>query len=319
MSTEDERKKWTIEYAEANGFSPDTIKSLHAAPARVFTSAASLSRCALRGAKLKKAHLNFIKDAISKIEKESNISTKSVTSFKKIDPIEVKLQEFIEAAFDMFMQKRSISKLSKFDIKAAVLESGANNSQVKAVLKAYTPIITELKSINRDPELKEAYSHFNKTEIKALLNFYESLTNGLEVAPKKTRKPRKPRAKKAKSPEKLLKKFTYKNSDSELKVQSINPESFIGATELWVYNTETRKLGVFRAASEAGLTVSGSSIRNYDEGTSFIKKIRKPKDVIPNITTFAKVALRKFVESIRSKPAKIRGRIGESVLLLRAF
>jgi hypothetical protein len=133
------------------------------------------------------------------------------------------------------------------------------------------------------------------------------------------KKQRKPRRKKVKTAAQLLKLFVYQKSDEELKFNSIEPEHIIDSTQLWVFNTKTRKLGVYYSQEGKTLSVSRKSIINYDEKISIQKKIRKPKEIVPQILTAGKVALKHVMEKIRAVESPIKSRINETVLLLRAL
>ena len=168
-----------------------------------------------------------------------------------------------------------------------------------------------------DPDVKEAYSNFTKTQLKKLIAYCDQvIVDGMKLAGEAV-KTRKPRKRKAKSAEQLIAKLNYAKDFAELKLVSIDPKTIIGATSLWVYNTKTRKLGVYQAADAAGLNIKGSTIQNFAESKSVSKKLRKPNITIPEVLKGGKVALRNVLNDIRAVESVLTGRINADTILLR--
>jgi hypothetical protein len=128
---------------------------------------------------------------------------------------------------------------------------------------------------------------------------------------------RAPRAKKAKPVEKIIAKLKYQKSNEPLKLVSINPTDIVGASELWVYNTKSRKLGKYVAKEFAELSVKGTSIINYDEAKSVQKTLRKPEEQLKEFKAAGKVQLRKFLDDIKAVDIKLNGRVNEEIILLK--
>jgi hypothetical protein len=103
----------------------------------------------------------------------------------------------------------------------------------------------------------------------------------------------------------------------ELKLTSVKPTDIVGCMALWVYNTKTRKLGVYHAEDIGGLSVKGSSILNFVENKSIQKKLRKPEQMIPEVLNGGKVFLRNVMESIRAVDSKLTGRVNVDTILLK--
>jgi hypothetical protein len=152
-----------------------------------------------------------------------------------------------------------------------------------------------------------------------LLQTYTAIVKDAERLAANASKQRKPRKKKPVSFEKMVAKIKYKVKDDSLKLQSVDPVKVVGAIQLWVYNTKTRKLGVYNAEDESGLKVKGTTIKNYVESTSISKTLRKPEKTLPLVVDGGKIALRKVLDGVNSKPIKMNGRIGKDTLLLRVI
>ena len=97
----------------------------------------------------------------------------------------------------------------------------------------------------------------------------------------------------------------------------MKPTDIIGVMQLWVYNTKTRKLGVYHAEDAGGLTVKGSSILNFAESKSVQKKLRKPEVTLPDVLTGGKVFLRNVIDTIKAVESNLNGRINADTILLR--
>jgi len=128
---------------------------------------------------------------------------------------------------------------------------------------------------------------------------------------------RKPKARKSQPKEKIVAKLKYKKSDEPTKLVSINPTDIIGAKELWVYNTKTRKLGKYVASEFNDLGVKGTSLTGFNENLSVCKTLRKPEDKLKEFKAAGKVQLRKFLEEINATDTKMNGRFNEETILLK--
>ena len=104
-----------------------------------------------------------------------------------------------------------------------------------------------------------------------------------------------------------------------MNIVSVDPASIIGKNQLWVYNKKYRKLGVYNADDASGLTVKGSTIKNFAESTAVAKKLRKPELIIPELLAGGKVFLRGVLNSIKAKESKLTGRINSETILLRVL
>lgn len=178
--------------------------------------------------------------------------------------------------------------------------------------------MTEVKD-GSDKQLVEGYSNYNRRHLNAFVKWLESVIEDCErfVAFKKAN--RKPRVTKAKPPSVQVAKLKYMAEFPMLGIKSITPSSLIGCEQLWVYNTKTRKLGVYKSTSTQGLQVKGTSIQNYDPDQSICKTIRKPEEVLKKVKEAGKIALRKVLTDVKAKEAELNGRISADVILLRAL
>ncbi len=169
-----------------------------------------------------------------------------------------------------------------------------------------------------DEQLTEGYGHYRAADYKRIMAFIDQILNdiiqyrGVKKATKKVRAP------KSVSKEKVVSKLKYAREDKSMRLVSINPVDIIGAQELWVYNTKTRRLGKYMADSLKGpLSVKGTTIIGYDEVKSVTKTLRKPEEKLKEFARATKVELRKFLEAIKATETRLNGRINAETVLLR--
>lgn len=175
----------------------------------------------------------------------------------------------------------------------------------------------ELEANYKNDELKEYYDNFDKKKFLNLFKCYTLIATDAERLASNAKATRKPRKKKPVSFEKMVKGLKFQKKDDTLKLQSVDPVKVVGATQLWIYNTKTRKLGVYNARDNAGLIVKGSTLQNYAVNTSISKTLRKPEKVLKIVTDGGKIALRKVLDEVNSKPTEMTGRINKDTILLR--
>jgi len=203
-------------------------------------------------------------------------------------------------------------------------------AHAKMIKDQYEPHLAEAKeSLEGSCEqLNEAYSFMNKQMKKDYVGFFEKIhlaCDAVILTGKANRKQRKPRAR---SKEVIIKKMKFQVNDGDLGIASISPTDVVYANELWVYNTKTRKVGVYHALNKdpramqrqgAGLMVKGTSILEFDEETSLQKTLRKPKEQISNWTGSAKTKFAKAFDEVKTTPTKLTGRLNDQTILLQVF
>jgi hypothetical protein len=239
---------------------------------------------------------------------------------ERIKEVAMKMTEEIEDAIEGFQTDPDL-----FDPKAFKMLNLLKGKEVKAaharVIKGfYTRDLAELEELaggSKDEQLIEAYSHRTKKQIRNLIAFYQEIMSACDMLAQEAKVNRAPRAKKAQPKEKVVAKLKYKKSDEPMKLVSINPVDIIGAKELWIYNTKTRKLGKYVANEYMELGVKGTTITGFNENASVCKTLRKPEDKLKEFKAAGKVQLRKFLEDINATDTKMNGRINEETILLR--
>lgn len=171
-----------------------------------------------------------------------------------------------------------------------------------------------------DPDIKEAYSFMDVKMRKQYLAFFEKIDTACDTFIETGKAKRKPRKPKAVSKEKLVSKLKYQINDSDLGIASINPIEILDATELWVYNTKNRKLGVYKVEGlKPALNVKGTSITDFNATSSIQKTLRKPAEQLKEFKGTAKTKFQKAFDNIKAVEIKMNGRINNTTIILKAF
>ena len=168
-------------------------------------------------------------------------------------------------------------------------------------------------------QLREGYAHVKKADAKKWLEALENLMSALDMIIDSAKATRKTRAKKAPSKEKMVAKLQYKDKDERYQIVSVNPLEIVDATEVWVFNTKTRKLGKYVAEQHTTIKIKGTTLQFYDEAASVQKTLRKPEETLKEFKRANKVALRKFLDNINSVEIKLNGRLNADTVILKAI
>ena len=193
-------------------------------------------------------------------------------------------------------------------------------AMVTDIANYYQPWVDEMKEAyaTKDTDFKYAYRHMTKKQIKDRINLLEGIINDCKSYVGNNRKAvvRKPRKIKPKSDTIIVKNLKYQKEDVDLKIVSIDPTKIVGAKELWTFNTKYNVLAHY--VSDTGLSVKGTTLQNINDKLSSQKKLRKPDQVLPDITgSTSKAAIRSF-EAITTKASVPNGRIADTSIILRA-
>jgi hypothetical protein len=300
----------------------------------------SIASCLLRGMPPVRADFNDGKDTTVWLRKQINdviadgkddIDESAVAAEVKPTIVQPSIQERVkEAAMRMTEEIEDAiegfqTDPENFDPKAFKMLNLLKGKEVKAaharIIKGFyarqLEELEELASGKGDEQLKEAYSHRSKKQIRNLITFYQEIASACDMLAQEAKVNRAPRKTKAVSKDKVVAKLKFMKSNEPLKLVSISPVDIIGAGELWIFNTKTRKLGKYVAKEFHTLGVKGTTITNFDEFKSIQKTIRKPEEKLKEFKAANKVALRKFLDEINATDTKMNGRINEETILLK--
>ena len=238
----------------------------------------------------------------------------------RLREVALSMTEDIETAIESWQSDAESFEPKAFKVLNLLKGKDAKAAHARVIRDQYAKDLAELEELasgQADEQLREAYSHRSKKQIRKLIDFYTEVNSACTMLMQESKINRKPRAKKVVPADKIVAKLKYKKSDEPLKLVSINPADIIGSKELWVYNTKTRKLGKYVAEAYQELSVKGASVTGFSEMLSVQKTLRKPVDQLKEFKAAGKVQLRKFLEDINATDTKMNGRINEETMLLK--
>ena len=310
---------------------------------RVSTTVGAVAHCLLRGMQPQRDDFNKGRDTtvwlraeivkiladgkddidpeVAAAEKEAakkDVYTPSIQ--ERLREVALGMTEEIEKAYESFHTDPENFDPKAFKVLNLLKSQQAKAAHARIIKDFYARDLAELEELasgKADEQLKEGYSHRSKKQIKNFIAFLTEVKTACEMLAQEAKVNRAPRAKKAVPAEKVVAKLKYMKMNEPLKLVSINPADILGAKELWIFNTKTRKLGRYIAKEYADLGVKGTTITGFDENTSIQKTIRKPEEKLKEFKAAGKVALRKFLDDINATDTKMNGRINEDTILLK--
>ena len=254
----------------------------------------------------------IVKEQKAEEKKKATVYTPSIQ-----DRMREQLSEII-GQFEVWLDEQPNKEMPKFF--DWMKKNNIAQAHINKIRDYYMPLDAEFKELLKpdcDPELKEGYNHLSKADIKLFLKWFDTLFTDLDAYNNIKRATRKTRVKKAPSLEKQVAKIKFKKDDARYKIVSIDPTKIIGASELWVFNTKTRKLGKYVAEDGVELGLKGTTLTFFDANKSVCKTLRKPEEQLKEFGKAGKVALRKFLEDINAVETKMNGRLNADTVLLK--
>ena len=223
---------------------------------------------------------------------------------------------------DMIDGKTTLKPFDPYNDMRAYAGGVIKPNHAKIIKDIYENEHAEAKVVSewKDEDIKEAYSNFSPKLRKAFLEFYEKINTACDTfiaTGKASRKPRKP---KAVSRDKIVSKLKYQINDSDLGIASVNPTEIIDSTEVWVYNTKTRKIGIYYVeALKTGISVKGTTLQEFDALKSRQKTLRKPAEQLKLFKGNAKTKYQKAFDDIKTTDTVLNGRFNENTIILKTF
>ncbi len=250
--------------------------------------------------------------------KDTAIPTVSVALQNSLDSLNLKsmIEDMIfpglsDTAYDQDKMIRLIK-----GVKAVVTDVAVVYLQV---------ILDEVNLIGEDDQVTEGYAHLNKKQIKQIKEDFDSAITQLKNNRLNAKAINKSRKKKPRSATAQTLKFKFKEKDDALGIVSAKPAELIGAKKVTIFNTKTRKIGIYHALDEElGFTAKGTTLQGFDTDLSQQKTLRKTKtiSIVDHLTTFRKATVRKVdrvFEGLNTTGTKLTGRFNEDTILLKVY
>ena len=324
--TSEDAKNFTLSYLKSIKYDRDIIHRLAQVKAIDLHNIGWNCRMLQNGSSLPgdlwdkiEGRIKFLASQVVEVsEVEETQPQKNVVSIQ--DRINNRASELIgelEEETDVFFKEGVI----QFDIKKWSLEKGIKPQVAKRITDHFRPQYEEIIEAleGKDPDLVEAYSGWRAPVLKVMAIFLKKIIDHLDESATAQVASRKPRKKKVKPPHVLVAKMKYRPDWADLNINSIDPKGIIGASQLWVINSKTRNLSVYHSVDPDGLSVRGSTITGYDEVSSITKKVRKPREVVPQVLNEGKVGLRNIMKNLTTTETQANGRINTDTILLRVL
>ena len=336
-----ELKVKVIDWMGKNGYDKTTIQSFKKTKDnRCSLTVGSIAACLLKGMQSTRPDFNNGRDTatwlgaeIAKIidEGKNDIDEDAVIVDDKPAVYTPSIQERtrdaallmteeIEDAYESYQADPENFDPKAFKMLNLLKGKGAKAAHARIIRDFYARDLAELNELasgEGDEQLKEGYKHRTRKQIKNFIAFLQEIESACNMLMQEAKVNKKPRKTKAVSKDKLIAKLKFKKTDEPLKLVSVNPADIIGAQELWVFNSKTRKLGKYVAEEFKELGVKGTTITGFSEMKSVQKTLRKPVEQLAAFKAAGKVVLRKFLEDINAVDTKMNGRLNEETLLLK--
>lgn len=263
-----------------------------------------------------------------KVVEASNITKPILSIQQKLRITSLNYATIIEDELDDIFDNIDKYNIKDFNPVSTLRKHEVKANHARIMRQYFQPVADEFaelvgpkkKDDDMYDQLIEGYSHISTKSQKKLSTIYQSLIQACDMIIT-SQKASKVRTKKPVARDKIVSKLKYQKEDSTLKVASINPIDILDATELWVYNTKTRKIGKYVVDdmynSSITLGVKGASIVGFKESESIQKTLRKPAEQLVEFNKLGKVALRKFMDGIKTTDTKLNGRVNEQTILLK--
>jgi hypothetical protein len=326
-----DKKKWYIHHVAK------TDKKQAVALLKVdeyhFRYAGILARLQDGGSVLQEKELNYFKERVTFLNNQVGSRQKSQDKQDKKDAataalvaaqpsiqqrMEEKAHELageIEGAIDDFI----INKKSDFSTKNYLLTKEVAAPIAKRIGEFFVRTAQEIREAIKgdDEQLVEGYSHFNKRELKRFAEFVDGIISDCNQQVQTAKANRAPRKRKPVPAFKQVARMKYQKDFAELNLKSVKPEGIIDSTEVWVYNTKYRRIGVYKADGGV-LAVKGTTIIGFSVTESKQYTLRKPEEFFKGLT-IGKRPLNAKMKTLTTKPAQPNGRINEETIILGAF
>jgi len=181
----------------------------------------------------------------------------------------------------------------------------------KIALDYYTEVLNDVRDNRKD------YVSSGAKAYRSHVSFLEKIVDELQTFVSATRKKvvRKKRTAKAKPASKIVANVKFQLRENDLKLVSQPPESLVGATEVFLYNTKYRTLQHFVA--DGPMNVKGTSLKDFNPDKSTRKTLRKPSEFFDLNRNATMPAIRKAYKAIKTKPAAVNGRLNEHTIILK--
>lgn len=302
------KKEWFVKWAKQND-----IKNASKIPETTCGTLGAIARLLERDFPFKEKSLSKFYSIIEKLNHQSPNKLKKTDNGNVMN--NSKNISSVYSVIDIIIDDIITDKIKKTDIPNFSLILSKN--ELNELIDHYTTQLDEIKNIETDDQLQEAYSYLNKWHQKRLINFYEGIISKFKLKLAKGNTTRKKRISKPVSPYKLVSKLNYKK-DSELVkgLYSESPKNIINAKSVLLFNENNRQLHFYNSPVGESLSIKGSTIIGFDPEKSFGKTLRKP-ELINELKTKNKSKIINELENIKAVKKELTGRVNKHHIIVK--
>jgi hypothetical protein len=342
-SSSKELKPKVIDWMGRNGYDKDQIREFKKTKDwRSHTTMGAIAACLIKGMPAQREDFNKGRSSVDWLKKqiaevvehgrhdveivEEDKSAKSAVPViniqERVRDAAGDMSEEIDVAIDSWITDPDSFNPKEMRMVSLLRGKGAKAAHTRYIKGFYQRGLDELLELTSgapDDQLKESYKHVNKKNVKKLADFYEGIMLACDQIAAEAKILKKPRPAKIKPAEELVKKLKFLAVDDKLGIVSVPPANIIGAQAAVVYNTKTRKIGIYISKTSSGLAVKGTTITEFTE-KSFQRTLRKPAE---QIKEFKEQNTQKRVDTwftkIKTTETILNGRINEDIVILKTF
>ena len=342
-SSAKELKPKVVDWMGRNGYSKSEIQAFKKTKDnRCSGTVGAIAACLIKGMPIQRDDFNngrdievWLRGQIANITNEgkNDIDEDAAPKVEKVEVYVPSIQERLRDAAGQMAEELDyaidewITDPEAFDPKAFKTVSllrgkGVKPAHARMVKGFYEKMLAEIEEVQTkgcEEQLAESYENISKKNIKKLHDFLLSIMAACDQIVGEAKLNKKPRAKKVKPAEDLVKKLKFKATDDKLGITSVPPAQLVGAQGAVVYNTKTRKIGIYTSLNSNGLAVKGTTITNFtDKSTQ--KTLRKPEI---QLREFKEQNTNKRVETwfknIKATEVNLNGRLNAEIMILKVF
>lgn len=315
---------WALDYIKKNH--PKKLSVLEVANDFDLKTIGVLANAVSRGEPLQQEELDRLEKEVHDVFEKCSAAVKPTKRQEKKDqqPV-VKVDRTAEIASEVAAEiDGAIDEFcteNKETSAKGILHAKNVNAQVaKLVAEKYVRLEKELQEVlgGKDAQLKEAYAHFGKVKLKRFLAYVQQIIADCMQQAVTVKAQRKPRTKKEKPASVLVAKMKYMKTFTELGLKSDSTEKIVGASEVWLYDTQYRNIIVVEADQGTKLSVKGTTITGYSVANTSKKKLRKPEEFFKDLS-LTKVNLHRAYKAVKAKPQAFTGRVNENMIILKVI
>ena len=321
------------EYMKQNGYSKSNLRLITKIPKTVgnVTVIGKLCRIFNMGApdfhdyrKMVKSGITVLLNSVkSDSEKTSTVAESKVKKPNVHEIMQEKVREKILVELEGMLDSwcTSDTKVVKFPLATVMRGENIPISATGIVKEWLTKQRNEYNEAFEKTcdQMVEGYSYLSKPALRNRIKALDEMLNTLVLYKLGKAAASKPRVKKPKSVEKQVQRVKYMAESKDYSMRSCDPTRIIGANTFFIFNTKYRRLTVFKAKNRDGFSISGTSIKDFDEDNSFALTLRKPEDYLPIIATKNEKQIEKALDDLKTKRKSANGRINQDTILVRAL